>query len=139
MSLQYQKDRLFGRDIYFDVTKETGGDTVTAPNGDWLLTRGRECLRQSLIRRIITSPGEWMTLPDYGVGARQFVKARNNRANQAELQNRIRSQLLQDERVEKVLDVRTDFSVADTVKIRVVVQPRGDSLNATPLNVYVEV
>ena len=50
-------DKLFGRDIWFDVTDAvTGGDYVVTKAGDWALAEGREALRQWIIRFLITNP-----------------------------------------------------------------------------------
>jgi hypothetical protein len=54
------------------------------------------------MRRTITNPGEWKTKPNYGVGARLYVKAKDTPATRSELAARIRSQYLLDQRVESV-------------------------------------
>ena len=125
MSLQDQKDRLFGRDLFFDVSDANGADLKVAPSGDWLTVTGREALRQSVIRRLLTSPGEWRTKPDYGVGLRDFVKTKNTSTAREYLKTRIRSQLLKDTRIQEVRDVRFDTSVASTLRIAVYVVPKG--------------
>ena len=133
-----QQDRLFGRDVWLDVTEGRDADYVVSPAGDWTLAAGREALRQSIIRRIITDPGEWATLPEYGVGARMFVKTRNTQAARDELEERIRAQLLRDRRIESVETVEVEIT-ADKVRIGVVVLPRGRAQENEPVRAAVEV
>lgn len=132
-------DRLNGRDIWFDLSSATkGGDYEVAPNGDWKLAQGREALRQSIIRRILTNPGEWQTLPDFGVGARLFVKARNTRATREELKSRIKAQVTSDPRVDKVAQIVVE-DIDDGIKISVEVLAVGRSFANEALTASVEV
>jgi len=133
-----QVDKLFGRDIWFDVRKGEDANYEITPGGDWKLAEGKVALRQAIIRRLITDPGEWQTLPDYGVGARMFVKSRNTRATRDELAERIRGQLLKDPRVERVDDVFVEIG-ADFVRIAVVVTPKGRQLRNEVVRASVEV
>lgn len=142
---QSQGSRFFGVDIHLDVAAPdlTFGQAhyVTTAAGDWAVARGREALRQSLIRRIITSPGEWQTKPDYGVGARQYVKAKNTATVRAELESRIRAQFSRDVRVLSV-DLVTIAQLDDGssgVKISVTVTPRGRLRTDQPLVVALEI
>jgi len=133
-----QVDRLFGRDIWFDVRAGDSADYEITPGGDWKVAAGKVALRQAIIRRIITDPGEWQTLPGYGVGARMFVKSPNTRAVRDELAERIRGQLLQDPRIERVDEVFVEVT-ADSVRIAVVVTPKGRSLRTDSVRASVEV
>lgn len=133
-----QVDRLFGRDIWFDVRKGASANYEVTPAGDWKLVGGKEALRQAIIRRIITDPGEWQALPGYGVGARMFLKARNTRATRDELSERIRGQLLQDPRIERVDDVIVELT-AGKLRIAVVVTPKGRSLRSDAVRASVEI
>lgn len=134
-----QVDLLFGADIWFDVSDENGGDTAVTAAGDWAKVQGRECLRQAIIRRIITSPGEWRTLPDYGVGARQFVKERNTPSTRSLLAERIRGQLLRDPRISSVDQINIE-TLSNMLRISVVVTPKGETQqNTPPLRVSIEV
>lgn len=130
------RDRLFGRDIWFDVTRERIDRVVTA-KGDWKLVDGVEALRQSLIRRIITNPGEWQTKPDYGVGARLFVKQRMTSTVIADLQTRIRSQMLKDARVDRVDQVIVERSNG-VLHIVVTIVAKGRDINSSPINIGVD-
>lgn len=100
-----QASKFFGLDIWFDVAMP-GSDGqatyVVTPAGDVTVASGREALRQSLTRRLITNPGDWKTVPEYGVGARQYVKGKNTPSRRAELESRIRAQFMRDPRVLRV-------------------------------------
>ena len=140
-ALRAEIDRLFGRDIWFDVTDLLAADYVVTRAGDWASVAGREALRQSIIRRIITNPGEWQTLPDFGIGARQFVKARNTQSARDELTERIKGQVAQDPRVRRVDDV-TIVALDNNepgLKVDVIVTPQGDPVRNSALSVTVEV
>lgn len=120
-----QRDRLWGRDIWLDVTAQ-GADTVTTSAGDLALVEERACLRQAVIRRIITAPGDWAALPRYGVGARRWVKRRNSRASRDELVERIRSQLRAEPRIVSVATIAVEVTEdGNGLKINVVIIPRG--------------
>jgi phage baseplate assembly protein W len=139
-----QDAKFYGEDIYFDIAAADvtlgEADYVVTADGDWAVVTGREALRQSLLRRLITAPGEWQTKPDYGVGARQYVKAKNTGAVRDELDARIRTQFLRDPRVERV-DVVTVAQLDDGsagLKISVLVTPRGRLRSDQPLPVRLE-
>jgi hypothetical protein len=104
-----QEAQFYGEDIWFDISVNDPTtqrpDYVVTAAGDWAVATGLQALRQALLRRLITNPGEWQTLPNFGVGAQQYAKALNTAANQAELEGRIRQQFMQDDRVESVSQV----------------------------------
>src|ERR1700760_714542 len=78
-----QQANFYGSDIWFDLaTPDNTGqaDYVITPAGDFQMATGLQALQQALLRRLLTAPGEWQTLPDYGVGATQYVKAQNTPA-----------------------------------------------------------
>ena len=133
-----QLDKMFGKDIWFDLRKASGANYEVTPAGDWKTVQGAEALRQAIIRRIMTDPGEWAALPDYGVGARMFVKARNTRATRDELSERIRGQLIQDPRIESVETVDVAIT-SESLRISVVVQPKGRSLRHEAVRASVEI
>jgi len=142
--LAAQTAGLFGTDIWLDVSRpDASGEAnyVITPTGDLTLVMGREALRQSLIRRTITNPGEWRTLPNYGVGARQYVKGQNTPAKRAELESRIRANYLQDPRV---LTVDTAIVTplddgSQGIRISVTVTPKGRLRSDQPMPVMVEI
>lgn len=124
-------------DIWLDVSAAVGPDYVVTPAGDWLTVSGHEALRQSLLRRFITNPGEWQTKPQFGAGGRAFVKAKNTKAARDAFAQRLREQALIDTRVEKVLDVKVE-QFAGGSKFSVVVTPKGEPKRAKPLTVSFE-
>lgn len=138
--LKAQRRSLFGKDIWFDVTLGNKANLEVTANGDWATVEGREALRQSLIRRIITNPGEWATLPEFGVGARLYVKKRDTPAMRQELEERIRGQLLRDRRVASVDQVTVErLPEAAGLKIFIQVTPTGETQRNQPLTASIEV
>lgn len=125
-------DKFFGRDLFWS------DDVKVTPAGDWLLVEKEEALRQAVLRRLITSPGEWKTRPDYGVGAGDFVRARHTQATLDELAGRIRDQLLRDVRIYAVEDIATEFEDG-LLRINVAIKPRGEPKRAKPIVVSLEV
>lgn len=126
-------DRFFGRDLWFDISAANGPNLVPNRRGDWLIVSGVEALRQSLIRRFITNPGEWATRPDYGAGARRFIKKRNDAAARAQLAERLRSQALRDPRVASVEAVIVEPGAAGVLRIMVRVNAKGAPARAIPV------
>lgn len=135
----------FGEDIWFEIAAPDvtlgQADYVVTASGDLALATGHDALRQSLIRRLVTNPGEWPTLPSYGVGARLYVKARNTPSVRAELESKIRTQFLRDPRVHSV-DLVSVVGLTDGspgLKISISVTPRGRLRVDRPLSVQVEI
>lgn len=96
-------------DIWFDVSAAVGPDYVVTAYGDWLPVTGDEALRQSLLRRFITNPGEWKTKPEYGAGGRAFLKEKSTKSTRDAFARRLREQALKDTRVQSVDDVTYDL------------------------------
>jgi phage baseplate assembly protein W len=114
---------LYGLDLAFR------DDLLIGPGGDYLLTDGRETIRQAVMRRLATAPGEYAVRPQYGVGVGQYVKRRLTRATLDELRQRIVDQLAQEDRIEGA-DVTVESwarnnqpGVRITVKCTIVGQP----------------
>lgn len=128
-------DNLIGTDIWLDVTKGSGPDRHVTAHGDWLLVKGREALRQSLLRRYLTNPGEWASKPDYGAGARMFVKAKNVKAARDELTTRIRQQSLKDPRVAAVDKVTIAWTATGRINVDVHVIPKGQLDRNKPVTI----
>jgi len=144
VELADQVGRFFGVDIWFDVSEaDTQGEanyTIT-PAGDLTVVTDREALRQSLLRRAITNPGEWETVPNYGCGLRQYLKAKNTASNRTEIEQRVRSQFLRDPRVLRV-DLVTVSPLPDGkpgIVLSSIVIPRGRLRGDQPLPVQLEV
>lgn len=135
-----QRAKLLGYDIWFDIRQGLlRADYEVTPAGDWRFVDGEEALRQALLRRLLTSPGQWAFLPSYGVGAQDFVKARNDRPTRDRLAERIRSQFLQDPRVEAVESVAIEINpeslrIAVRVKAKAQVQTRDTVLVAVEVS-----
>lgn len=129
---------LFGKDIYFDVHEGNEADTHVTPSGDYLTVEGREALRQSLIRRLITDPGEWAYIPEYGAGLRSYVKERRTPERVAEMKDRCRTQALRDPRVATVDRVEIE-NFEGGCKILLVVSPKAGPARAKPVTVLVEI
>jgi phage baseplate assembly protein W len=113
---------LFGEDLLF-----TDDLQVTA-SGDYALVSGMAALRQSILNRLVTAPGEYAVRPDYGVGVRKWVKKRLTRFEQDNLRQTIIEQLGQEDRIEKVNEVtveRDDIGTNTGVKISVRVTAIG--------------
>lgn len=116
---------VFGVDKFFDGTSHVTG------KGDWLTVEGEENLRRAILRRLMTAPGAYRVKPQYGVGVDTYVKKPYTRAVQDELTSRIRSQVAQDRRVDKVLQVTVSqefFGTVPGVRIILVVQAKGKTL-----------
>lgn len=133
-----RRESVYGKDISYNVRDLKVPNMEVTAAGDWATIAGRECLRQSLIRRLITEPGEWTTNPTYGVGSPAFVKARDSKGNRDALEARIRSQFVQDPRVDSVDSVKI---VRGTNSIRFIIRviPVGEIDSAQPLTVTHEV
>lgn len=126
----------YGSDIWFDV-RASFADYEITPHGDWVSVDGDEALIQSILRRIVTNPGEWQTKPEYGCGARLYIKARNTPAARAELEQRIRSNVKQDSRVERVDSVIIEQE-DDTLRIAVIFFPKVRTARNRPLAAAVQ-
>lgn len=125
--------QLWGRDLFWD------GDYAVSPAGDWLVVDREAALTQAIRRRVMTSPGEWETLPEYGIGAADFVKMGRTPAVVAELTERTRTQLPRDPRIDSVDRVDIDDSIGGGFKISIKVIPRARAERAEPMVVDVEV
>lgn len=122
---------LFGRDFYYDVREGTHVDLHVTKAGDWLVVTGIDAMTQSLIRRMITDPGEWAYLPDYGAGMRSFVKQPKSVANLAEMQERCKAQAMRDRRVKSVSATLELFDGG--VKLLLSVVPKFGPERAKPI------
>lgn len=124
------EDESLGVDIWLDLSAASGPDRVVTPKGDWLLARGREAYRQSLLRRFITAPGDWKTKPGYGAGLLEFVKAKNTPSNRDLIATRIRAQALSDSRTKVVESINVTMSDG-MLKFAVVIVPKFDGAPVT--------
>jgi phage baseplate assembly protein W len=131
----------FGEDVWLDVSQGEQAELIVTPAGDWQTVTGLAALKQSLLRRIITNPGEWTTKPGYGIGARQYVKAKDTPAMRAELTARVRAQFLADQRVESVDQVAIDKivdGIGPVLRLNVQYTPRARLRTDQPQKITVE-
>jgi hypothetical protein len=75
---------------------------VVTNAGDWASVSGREAVQQSLIRRFLTKPGDYLVDPTYGAGLLAAVKKRGRRSDLDDISRRLRAQALADNRVRAV-------------------------------------
>ena len=136
--IDLQIDRLYGHDFYYDINGSSGQDLAVTPGGDWLVVTGQVALRQRLLRRFITKPGEWATKPNYGAGAGEFVRKANSSANRSLLANRLREQCLADRAVEAVQAVTVDRAGGGLVKFMLSIKPRGITLKHLDIAATIE-
>lgn len=89
-----------------DVSQQWGSDLVIAPSGDLSLASGTVLGQQRVLRRLLTSPGDYIWQPDYGAGLSRFV---GQPANALQIRAVIRSQIFKESFVaqtpEPVIDV----------------------------------
>jgi phage baseplate assembly protein W len=118
---------LYGRDLYW------AGGLVRSENADWLTVEGVEALRQSFLRELCTTPGEWRTRPDYGIGALALVYEEMTDSRILTLKTRIRSRFAQDPRVSRVTatEITRDDSQGLLV-ITVSIEARGQAITFRP-------
>lgn len=117
---------LFGEDLLF-----TDDLQVTA-SGDYATVDGVAAVKQALLNRILTSPGEYAPFPDYGVGIRNWVKKRLSRADIDSLRTLILDQAVKEDRIERILEVSVERadqgeSTGIQITVRAVVLGREQS------------
>ena len=120
-----ERQALLGKDLFFE------GDYSVGQNRDYVLLSGIPALRQAIIHRLITNPGEFKTRPTYGVGVRTFVKKPKTNTNIQLLKRKIEEQLLEEPRVEEVLDIVVE-TIQDGIKIQVKIRAAGKELFFEP-------
>lgn len=136
--LASELDETYGRDVFYDLSEEGGPNFHVTPNGDWKLVDGPKALRQRLLRRLLTNPGEWTTKPDFGIGVRQYVKRINSKAVVDELTAKITEGCLRDRGVAKVVSVVIQRQ-PDYLHIHLLIIPKGDDKRGAPMSVSAEV
>lgn len=94
--------KLLGRDIKFNADYELGA------NGDYLLVEGAAAAKQSILNEARTSPGELVSVPEYGMGLSALVYRTASRANRDEAANRVRERLAVNPRIERTDEVSVD-------------------------------
>ncbi len=117
-----------GRDIY------AAGGLQVAADGDYRTIEDKEALEQALLRRLVTSPGEYAFHPDYGAGVRRAVNRSGSRAQLTQLRNLVLTQLRADERVRAVPAVSVT-RIERGIRITATVTTSGGVLTLRPLEV----
>jgi phage baseplate assembly protein W len=112
---------LFGRDLFFN------GVLPLTAKGDYQIVEGDENLRRAVFRILITSPGSYKLRPTYGAGVADFVKKKMTKSALDDLAIRIKDQISQDRRVDKVLEV-TFTESENKLSVRIVVQAFGRAI-----------
>jgi phage baseplate assembly protein W len=113
-----------------------GRDAALTAAGDLPTVRGLDNLRRAIFRRLVVSPGEWKSRPDYGVGIKQFLKKPLTAARKAELYNRIVENLRRDARIERIDAVRIEdvmLSGRSVVRVTVHLTVYGRAVGLEPL------
>mgnify|MGYP000849634676 CR=1 FL=1 len=102
-----------------DLSHEFGADIVAGPTGDLALAEGVALVRQRLLRRLLTNPGDYIWPPQYGAGLGRFV---GQPASAARIRAVVRSQIFREPAVarspEPVVDVRAGDDGRVFVSIR---------------------
>lgn len=103
------------------------GGTLSVVGGDYQLEEGAALVKKLILRRLITAPGDFFHLPDYGIGLR--VKQALPVADMVKLQTRIRQQVLLER---EVADCGVDLTLEDNhllVKIRARLKTTGQRVD----------
>lgn len=111
-----------------DVAHQWGADLATGPTGDLLLAAGSGLAQQRVLRRLLTSPGDYIWQPDYGAGLARFI---GQPGDAAKIQAVIRSQIFKEAAVsrspEPVIDVQIGSDGVVYVHLRYVEAPTGQT------------
>lgn len=124
-SLDAEIKKLFGTDIYFE------NDYIITDKGDFQLLKGVANLRQSIYHRLITRPGEYKFVPEYGVGITTYTKAKRTNSNLDRLKNAIRANLIRDPRLTNVPKINIEY-IPDGIKVAIAVDVAGKTLLFRP-------
>ncbi len=96
-----------------DLSHQWGSDLNIGPTGDLATATGAALGQQRVLRRLLTSPGDYIWQPGYGAGLARFI---GDTANAAQIRAVIRSQIFQESAVaqspEPVIDVQVGPSGA---------------------------
>lgn len=97
-----------------DIFHQWGADLVPGPTGDLATATNAQRGQQRVLRRLLTSPGDYLWQPDYGAGLARFI---GQPGNAAQIRAVIRGQISREAAVartpEPVIDV--EFSPAGAV------------------------
>ncbi len=115
-----------------DISHQRGEDIALSATGDFALSDGPEMGRQRVLRRLLTSPGDYVWHPGYGAGLPRQVGAV---ANEARLAALIRRQMALEGTVSQAappaVAVRVQPTGTVTTTIRYVDSTSGDPIEAS--------
>jgi hypothetical protein len=97
-------------------------DYVVTSSGDLDTVTGLENYRDSLFRRLITTPGSLIHRPNYGVGIKMFQNSLNSIPQQQRLASRIKDQFERDPRTRRVIGVGVQSSDTTPELVKLVIR-----------------
>lgn len=115
-------DEILLVDLAFD------DDLIDSPSGDIDVAGGLTNLKNSIFRRIITTPGSLIHRPTYGVGLKLFQNATGSLENIRKLTRDIEAQLKQESRIEEIKSIAVSNPEAGMFKIAIGVIAKGYGL-----------
>src|SRR5690348_5829553 len=90
-----------------DISHQWGSDLTVGPTGDLASVSGPLLGQQRVLRRLLTSPGDYIWQPDYGAGLARFI---GQPVNALQIRAVVRSQIFKEAEVarspEPVIDVQ---------------------------------
>ena len=98
--MPYNIEEAFLTDLKHD------GDFSSGNTGDINTVSGRDNLRQAILNRLVTVKGSLVHRPEYGIGLKLYQGVLSSLEKQRELALLIKSQLLEDTRIESVDGVK---------------------------------
>jgi phage baseplate assembly protein W len=102
-----------------DAALMFGGDLAVSASGDIALAQGSALVREWLLRRLLTSTGDYIWQPDYGAGLGRFV---GQPASAARIRAVVRGQIFREAAVartpEPVIAVAAGADGTTVVRIR---------------------
>lgn len=118
-------------DIVADLAHQWGSDLSVSPTGDLAVASGALVGQQRLLRRLLTSPGEYIWQLDYGAGLARFI---GEPANILQVRAVVRSQIFKEASVARTPEPVIDVEIAPGgasgtvyVAIRYVDAPSGQT------------
>ena len=94
-----------------DISYQWGADLATGPTGDLALATNAQRGQQRVLRRLLTSPGDYLWQPDYGAGLARFI---GQPGNAAQIRAAIRGQIFKEDAVARTPEpvIEVSFSPA---------------------------
>src|SRR5882724_10925385 len=121
-----------GIDLMLSASDDGVGDLVIGDNGDFLTTEDYEaklnpslvkfegfvCLHETIYRVLQANKGDWIRDQDFGANITEHVSAPVN-SKLFLLEQKIETELLKDDRIKSVDNVKMSFVDQKTVKIEI--------------------